>query len=148
MTAVGFEPTPLRTGAWSQRLRPLGQTVLEAVHLPFGEEGTECPAGCRHERRGAQQPHALLPPGAPADRAHHGTQTLPPLRVAHPPAQATHGTRRSVPDFRQRQSPYRLVVRTSRRGRDNPGSTPGVDIFATTPTDRHTDTQTHRHQHT
>ena len=28
VTAVGFEPTPLRTGAWSQRLRPLGQTVL------------------------------------------------------------------------------------------------------------------------
>ena len=27
MTAVGFEPTPFRTGAWSQRLRPLGQTV-------------------------------------------------------------------------------------------------------------------------
>ena len=27
MTAVGFEPTPLRTGALSQRLRPLGQTV-------------------------------------------------------------------------------------------------------------------------
>ena len=27
MTAVGFEPTPLRTGACSQRLRPLGQTV-------------------------------------------------------------------------------------------------------------------------
>ena len=26
-------------------------------------------------------------------------------------------------------SPHRLVVRTSRRGRDNPGSTPGVDIF-------------------
>ena len=25
--------------------------------------------------------------------------------------------------------PHRLVVRTSRRGRDNPGSTPGVDIF-------------------
>ena len=30
MTAVGFEPTPLRTGAWSQRLRPLGQTVMFA----------------------------------------------------------------------------------------------------------------------
>ena len=29
MTAVGFEPTPLRTGAWGQRLRPLGQTALE-----------------------------------------------------------------------------------------------------------------------
>ena len=27
VTAVGFEPTPLRTGDWSQRLRPLGQTV-------------------------------------------------------------------------------------------------------------------------
>ena len=27
VTAVRFEPTPLRTGAWSQRLRPLGQTV-------------------------------------------------------------------------------------------------------------------------
>ena len=26
--------------------------------------------------------------------------------------------------------PHRLVVRTSRCGRDNPGSTPGVDIFA------------------
>ena len=33
MTAVGFEPTPLRTGALSQRLRPLGQTVL-SIH-PF-----------------------------------------------------------------------------------------------------------------
>jgi hypothetical protein len=27
------------------------------------------------------------------------------------------------------ESPYRLVVRTSRRGRDHPGSTPGGDIF-------------------
>jgi hypothetical protein len=27
------------------------------------------------------------------------------------------------------RSPYRLVVRTSRCGRDNPGSTPGEDIF-------------------
>ena len=27
-----------------------------------------------------------------------------------------------------RQSPYRLVVRTSRCGRDNPGLTPGEDI--------------------
>ena len=31
VTAVGFEPTPLRTGALSQRLRPLGQTVLPVV---------------------------------------------------------------------------------------------------------------------
>ena len=33
MTAVGFEPTPLRTGALSQRLRPLGQTVLLRIPL-------------------------------------------------------------------------------------------------------------------
>jgi hypothetical protein len=31
-----------------------------------------------------------------------------------------------------RQGPHRLVVRTSRCGRDNPGSTAGVDIFKTT----------------
>ena len=36
MTAVGFEPTPLRTGALSQRLRPLGQTVL-SIH-PFHDD--------------------------------------------------------------------------------------------------------------
>ncbi len=32
VTAVGFEPTPFRTGALSQRLRPLGQTVLRIWH--------------------------------------------------------------------------------------------------------------------
>ena len=37
MTAVGFEPTPLRTGALSQRLRPLGQTVLASVRLPHAQ---------------------------------------------------------------------------------------------------------------
>ena len=29
------------------------------------------------------------------------------------------------------QGPYRLVVRTSRCGRDNPGSTPGEDMHYT-----------------
>ena len=29
LTAVGFEAMPLRIGAWSRRLRPLGQTVLQ-----------------------------------------------------------------------------------------------------------------------
>ncbi len=33
VTAVGFEPTPLRTGAWSQRLRPLGQTVILSFYI-------------------------------------------------------------------------------------------------------------------
>ena len=36
VTAVGFEPTPLRTGALSQRLRPLGQTVLPVVCVCVG----------------------------------------------------------------------------------------------------------------
>ena len=33
MTPVEFEPTPLRTGALSQRLRPLGQSVLGILRL-------------------------------------------------------------------------------------------------------------------
>ena len=35
LTPVGFEPTPLRTGALSQRRRPLGQRVLIDVHFLF-----------------------------------------------------------------------------------------------------------------
>jgi hypothetical protein len=35
LTPVGFEPTPLRTGALSQRLRPLGQSVLIDVQFLF-----------------------------------------------------------------------------------------------------------------
>ena len=31
MTAVGFEPTPFRTGTWNQRLRPIGHTVLRSL---------------------------------------------------------------------------------------------------------------------
>ena len=44
VTAVGFEPTPLRTGAWSQRLRPVGQTVMctRAVVRSCGLELPEC----------------------------------------------------------------------------------------------------------
>ena len=33
VTAVGFEPTPLRTDALSQRLRPLGQTVISISQM-------------------------------------------------------------------------------------------------------------------
>ena len=36
VTAVGFEPTPLRTGALSQRLRPLGQTVRCTMQGLYG----------------------------------------------------------------------------------------------------------------
>ena len=36
VTAVGFEPTRLRTGALSQRLRPLGQTVLPSACVVGG----------------------------------------------------------------------------------------------------------------
>ena len=42
MTAVGFEPTPLRNGALSHRLRPLGQTVLSSIG---GGRGLELEAG-------------------------------------------------------------------------------------------------------
>ena len=49
MTAVGFEPTPLRTGALSQRLRPLGQTVLinsllkqSVFHFQQNNDGVYC----------------------------------------------------------------------------------------------------------
>jgi hypothetical protein len=38
MTPVGFEPTPFRNGALSDRLKPLGQSVLgvfcKALHTP------------------------------------------------------------------------------------------------------------------
>ena len=37
---------------------------------------------------------------------------------------------RDPPKRARHNSPHRLVVRTSRCGRDNPGSTPGVDILA------------------
>ena len=50
VTAVGFEPTPLRTGALSQRLRPLGQTVMLTKHPSKGinleTEMTSRRAGC------------------------------------------------------------------------------------------------------
>ena len=36
-----------------------------------------------------------------------------------------------VLQWRSPQGPHRQVVRTSRCGRDNPGSTPGVDILGT-----------------
>ena len=41
-------------------------------------------------------------------------------------------------DVGRKHGPHRLVVRTSRRGRDNPGSTPGAVIAAA---------QLVRHQH-
>ena len=34
VTPVGFEPTPLRNGALSHRLRPLGQSVLGSTFWP------------------------------------------------------------------------------------------------------------------
>ena len=35
MTPVGFEPTPFRNGAFSHRLRPLGQSVLVTYPSSF-----------------------------------------------------------------------------------------------------------------
>ena len=45
MTTVGFEPTPLRTGALSQRLRPLGQTVLKNRFCCFALKISTCCPG-------------------------------------------------------------------------------------------------------
>ena len=66
LTAVGFEPTPFRTGALSQRLRPLGQTVLmQSTNMEFKELG--------HLQRSSNQ-GARWPPG----RLHGcGPQPLP-----------------------------------------------------------------------
>ena len=44
--------------------------------------------------------------------------------------------------------PHRLVVRTSRRGRDNPGSTPGVDICSQTRNMRFNDAHVRKSVHT
>ena len=60
MTAVGFEPTPFRTGAWSQRLRPLGQTVSATL---LGHPGQETPsrhAACHGEERVCQGQHLVV----------------------------------------------------------------------------------------
>ena len=49
MAAAGVEPTPLRTGAWNQHLRPLGQTVsersLRQALLQTSKAGTGSNAG-------------------------------------------------------------------------------------------------------
>ena len=54
MTAVGFEPTPFRTGAWSQRLRPLGQTVSATLLGLPGQETPSRHAACHREERACQ----------------------------------------------------------------------------------------------
>ena len=51
------------------------------------------------------------------------TQHLPSLRNQNNTASTNIDERRNC------RGPHRLVVRTSRCGRDNPGSTPGVDIL-------------------
>ena len=59
-------------------------------------------------------------------------RSLSRLLQHHPPQTPAPTSRCEIalPGWAARNSPHRLVVRTSRCGRDNPGSTPGVDIFA------------------
>ena len=62
MTAVGFEPTPFRTGALSQRLRPLGQTVLIArivLWSHFAPSANELAARFRCNQGGGRQQDTL-----------------------------------------------------------------------------------------
>ena len=57
LTALGLEPTPLPTGAWSQRLRPLGQVRRISCLLLF----RHCHhAPCAHAQL-AQQQHRHEP---------------------------------------------------------------------------------------
>lgn len=70
MTAVGFEPTPLRNGALSHRLRPLGQTVLvhtgATEHTDDHQETTKVAwlQPCRHACQAMRMPG--VEPGAQA----------------------------------------------------------------------------------
>ena len=83
MTAVGFEPTPLRTGALSQRLRPLGQTVL--AQAAWGSNSRAPKDAPRGSRAPIRWTHWGLNPGPSACKAdviplHH----VPGLRACAP----------------------------------------------------------------
>ena len=52
MTAVGFELTPLRTGALSQRLKPLGRTVLALAKNTSKYNGLCCSNSKRNGHTG------------------------------------------------------------------------------------------------
>ena len=52
MTAVGFEPTPLRNGALSHRLGPLGHTVLVMQRGELSEAQTKAPQHSFGARQG------------------------------------------------------------------------------------------------
>ena len=83
MTAVGFERTPLRTGALSQRLRPLGQTVLIAPLAskksrhqkhPFTKQNwpQNCLLQGRWTNSALRRPGRVLPSGPPKGQSAGG----------------------------------------------------------------------------
>ena len=77
MTAVGFEPTPLRTGALSQRLRPLGQTVLTFTMPAMFDCGAHTHTVSRHA-----DPHGCVfrahnTPRAPAEQPRQEELEIP-----------------------------------------------------------------------
>jgi hypothetical protein len=74
LTPVGFEPTPLRTGALSQRRRPLGQSVLIDVHFLF-----------RKALRSSRAPNSKAAPSSTkSDRLQINTHRLPPTSPPPP----------------------------------------------------------------
>ena len=84
VTAVGFEPTPFRSGALSHRLRPLGQTVMTGnasrshsicchCHV-FKTTKTSC-APPVHHPPGQSQALTAAPGGRPAPRGKFATST-------------------------------------------------------------------------
>ena len=61
VTAVGFEPTPLRNGALSHRLRPLGQTVMFLVAPSFLEPRQAFHPNNKHAMTAADDAFNLVP---------------------------------------------------------------------------------------
>ena len=55
VTAVGFEPTPLQTGALTQRLRQLGQTVLSNPNNTIVSFGLDCSENGMGEEAGIEE---------------------------------------------------------------------------------------------
>jgi hypothetical protein len=83
LTPVGFEPTPLRTGALSQRLRPLGQCVLIDVHFLFRKSvavvaGAQFQGGAVFDKkRPPSNKHPSPPAHVPAPSTPHPTIPRP-----------------------------------------------------------------------
>ena len=119
---VGFEPTPFRTGALSQRLRPLGQSVLRfATGAPCAQPSAISARLARQFKASLQQSYPEgLGVGEDAGRAcvaaARDPATLQAAQSAQDPQQA----------WQVRDS---IVVSISACHAEDPGSIPGRGIL-------------------